>query len=94
MEDRGPGIQPEDLPHLFEPFYRGRGGEVGVPGSGLGLSIVRHVAEAHSGRVSVSPGRNGQGSAFTLHLPIAPAQTAPGTSTGKATFGEASSPVS
>lgn len=94
VEDRGPGIQREDLPHLFEPFYRGRGGEVGVPGSGLGLSIVRHVAEAHSGRVSVSPGSAGQGSAFTLHLPAAPAQAAPGTSPGKAPFGEASSPVS
>lgn len=90
VEDRGPGIQGDDLPHLFEPFYRGRGGEVGVPGSGLGLSIVQHVAEAHSGRVSVGPGRDGRGSAFTLHIPVAPAQTAP----GRTTLGEAGYPIS
>ncbi len=74
VEDRGPGIRREDLPHLFEPFYRGR--EVksgGVPGSGLGLSVVRRIAEAPRGRVSVAAGGSGQGSAFTLHLPIAPA---------------------
>ena len=73
VEDRGPGIRREDLPHLFEPFYRGR--EVksgGVPGSGLGLSVVQRIAEAHRGRVSVAAGDSGQGSAFTLHLPIAP----------------------
>jgi signal transduction histidine kinase len=73
VEDRGPGIRREDLPHLFEPFYRGR--EVksgGVPGSGLGLSVVQRIAEAHRGRVSVAAGGPGQGSAFTLHLPIAP----------------------
>jgi signal transduction histidine kinase len=69
VADRGPGIRREDLPHLFEPFYRGRDAAAGgVPGSGLGLSLVRHVAEAHGGRITVE---TGEGSAFTLHLPAA-----------------------
>lgn len=73
VEDHGPGIHREDLPHLFEPFYRGREVKTGgIPGSGLGLSVVRRIAEAHRGRVSVEAGGAGQGAAFTLHLPIAP----------------------
>ncbi|HEY7213998.1 MAG TPA: HAMP domain-containing sensor histidine kinase, partial [Thermoanaerobaculia bacterium] len=74
VADRGPGIAAEDLPHLFEPFFRGRRAG-NVPGSGLGLSLVRHIAEAHGGRVSVdsAPGR---GSAFTLRLPAASEETA------------------
>ncbi|HYG63407.1 MAG TPA: HAMP domain-containing sensor histidine kinase [Thermoanaerobaculia bacterium] len=76
VEDHGPGIGKEDLPRLFEPFYRGRNGSTrGIPGSGLGLSIVRHIAEAHRGRVSVTT-NPGQGSAFTLHLPAAPGEEA------------------
>ncbi|HEV2843687.1 MAG TPA: HAMP domain-containing sensor histidine kinase [Thermoanaerobaculia bacterium] len=77
VEDRGPGIRREDLPRLFEPFYRGREVKTGgIPGSGLGLSVVRRIAEAHRGRVSVSAGGSGQGAAFTLHLPIAPEEAA------------------
>jgi signal transduction histidine kinase len=73
VADRGPGIPEEDLPHIFEPFFRGRRLAAGrVPGSGLGLSLVRHVCEAHGGRVSVTS-REGHGSTFTLHLPAAPA---------------------
>lgn len=70
VADRGPGIAPEDLPHVFEPFYRGRdlaGGR--VPGSGLGLALVRHVVEAHGGRVSVAS-RTGKGTTFTVTLPV------------------------
>ncbi len=73
VADRGPGIRREDLPHLFEPFFRGRdGATAGVPGSGLGLSLVRHIAEAHGGRVTVATGV-GEGAAFTLQLPAADA---------------------
>jgi signal transduction histidine kinase len=73
VADRGPGIRREDLPHLFEPFFRGRdGATAGVPGSGLGLSLVRHIAEAHGGRVTVTTGV-GEGTAFTLQLPAADA---------------------
>jgi signal transduction histidine kinase len=68
VSDRGPGIRKEDLPHLFEPFFRGReGATAGVPGSGLGLSLVRHIAEAHGGRVTVAT--SPEGTAFTLRLP-------------------------
>ncbi|HEY7214708.1 MAG TPA: HAMP domain-containing sensor histidine kinase, partial [Thermoanaerobaculia bacterium] len=76
VADRGPGIAAEDLPHLFEPFFRGGRAAAGnVPGSGLGLSLVRHIAETHGGRVTVdsAPGR---GSAFTLRLPAASEETA------------------
>lgn len=75
VSDRGPGIRREDLPHLFEPFYRGRDASAnGVPGSGVGLSLVRHVVEALGGTVDVST--EGPGTAFTLHLPAAPADSA------------------
>jgi two-component system phosphate regulon sensor histidine kinase PhoR len=69
VEDRGPGIDPDDLPHVFEPFFRGR--EVlasPIHGNGLGLSLVKHIVEAHGGRVSVET-EPGKGSKFTLHLP-------------------------
>jgi signal transduction histidine kinase len=75
VADHGPGIRREDLPHLFKPFYRGKDTKTnGVPGSGLGLSVVRHVVEALGGRVSVVSSGGGEGekgSAFTLHLPAA-----------------------
>jgi len=77
VADRGPGIRREDLPHLFKPFYRGKDTAAnGVPGSGLGLSVVRYVVEALGGKVSVESD-DGRGSAFTLHLPAArPGETA------------------
>ncbi len=71
VADHGPGIRREDLPHLFQPFYRGRDALAnGVPGSGLGLSVVRHVMEALGGRVTVAS--DSSGTVFTLHLRAAP----------------------
>ena len=71
VEDHGAGIAKEDLPHIFEPFYRGANA-IGqqVRGSGVGLSLVRSIALAHGGRVTVST-RPGVGSVFTIHLPVA-----------------------
>jgi two-component system sensor histidine kinase MprB len=51
VRDRGPGFDTEDLPRVFDRFYRARAAR-GLPGSGLGLAIVRHVAEAHGGTVT------------------------------------------
>jgi len=71
VEDSGPGIPPEHLPHVFDRFYRvdsARDARSG--GSGLGLSIVRAVVEQHGGRVSAANGAMG-GARFELRLPAA-----------------------
>jgi signal transduction histidine kinase len=72
VADRGPGIKAEDLPHIFEPFYRGRNASSGpvAAGVGLGLSLVERHLRAMGGRVTVEP-TAGHGAAFTLHLPAA-----------------------
>ena len=70
VEDRGPGIASEEQQEIFEPFSRGKAAvEAQIPGSGIGLSLVRSAAEAHRGTVTLvsEPGR---GSTFTLHLPV------------------------
>jgi signal transduction histidine kinase len=70
VEDRGPGIPKSERGRVFEPFYRGRGAQqTQAPGSGLGLSFVRHVVEAHGGRVHVEP-RDDGGTAMVMELPI------------------------
>jgi len=71
VTDHGPGIAPDQLPRIFERFYRvdkGRSRELG--GTGLGLAIVKHIAQVHGGRVTVES-EPGRGSRFTLHLPSA-----------------------
>lgn len=71
VEDHGGGVDPAELPHIFDPFYRGADAtRRQIQGSGLGLALVRRIAEAHYGRVTVVT-REGVGSAFTLHLPDA-----------------------
>jgi signal transduction histidine kinase len=69
VADHGPGIDPDDLPHIFEPFYRGRAAvTMQAHGSGLGLSLVKNAVEAHGGRISVES-QPGRGTCFTLRLP-------------------------
>ena len=58
VRDHGPGIDEEDLPYVFDRFYRARSARV-LPGSGLGLAIVRQVAEAHGGEVAAERAEGG-----------------------------------
>jgi two-component system sensor histidine kinase MprB len=72
VRDHGQGVAEEDIPHLFDRFYRGVSSR-GRPGSGLGLAIVRQVAEQHGGSVRVA-NADGAGAEFVLSLPaVAPA---------------------
>jgi signal transduction histidine kinase len=69
VEDHGIGIEPDELKNIFEPFQRGKAVlSSSIRGSGLGLSLVKHIVEGHSGKVSVRS-VPGKGSAFMLHLP-------------------------
>jgi heavy metal sensor kinase len=77
VEDTGHGIEPEHLPHLFERFYRtdwARAKDAG--GTGLGLPIVKEIAEAHGGTIAVTS-QVDKGSVFTLRLPIPTDQAVP-----------------
>ncbi len=66
VADEGIGIPPEETERIFEKFYRvGRSETQGRRGSGVGLALVKHIAEAHGGRVTVES-RVGEGSRFTL----------------------------
>lgn len=69
VSDHGAGIPEADLPHIFEPFFRGQPGIDGhVHGSGLGLSLVSRVVQQHHGRVQVDTSR-GRGTTFTVLVP-------------------------
>ena len=72
VADTGVGIDPGELPHIFDRFYRGsRANEARGAGSGLGLAIVRSIVDIHGGTVTVESGA-GQGSRFTVRLPQDP----------------------
>ncbi len=66
VEDNGPGIPREDLPRVFDRFFRLPGSQ--PQGSGLGLAIVKNVAERHRGHIVLSAGRNGRGLKATIRL--------------------------
>jgi signal transduction histidine kinase len=71
IADRGPGIPADELPRIFDPFYRGRRAVSDqIHGTGLGLSLVKRIVEAHSGNISVTS-VEGSGSEFVIHLPAA-----------------------
>jgi signal transduction histidine kinase len=63
------GIDPEDIPHLFERFFRGKKvSQSKIMGSGLGLAIVKEIADIHDGRVELQS-EDGKGSTFWVWLP-------------------------
>jgi signal transduction histidine kinase len=69
VEDHGLGVPEDELGHIFEPFYRGRDAtDSQISGSGLGLSLVKHIVEAHGGTVEVTS-TVGRGSLFRINLP-------------------------
>ena len=70
VADHGPGIDPADLPHIFEPFYRGKKVLASsVPGAGLGLSLLQRYLKAHGGSVQLV-NSHGRGASFILYLPV------------------------
>jgi signal transduction histidine kinase len=70
VHNSGAPIDPEDLPHLFERFYRGKNARKSVePGTGLGLAITKEIIERHDGWIDVDS-REGQGTTFSVWLPV------------------------
>ncbi len=71
VSDNGPGISPEDLPHIFDRFYRGEKSRQrsNTTGAGLGLSIARYIVLKHGGTIEASS-QEGKGTTFTVTLPI------------------------
>ncbi len=68
VADTGVGVPAEDLPHIFDCFYRGRAGDGGVSGAGIGLALTRRLVEAHGGSISATS-EPGSGSVFVISLP-------------------------
>jgi signal transduction histidine kinase len=75
VSDSGVGIAAADLPYIFEPFRRSGASRHQVPGAGLGLFVVRRIAEAHGGKVEVES-KPGVGTTFRVQLPLAAAAAA------------------
>ena len=70
VADSGQGIAPDDLPHIFDRFYRGREArQRDIPGTGLGLAIVKEIVELHHGALTVDS-RVGEGTTFEVRLPV------------------------
>ncbi len=71
VKDSGEGIDPHFLPHIFEPFRQAESPQTRVHGGlGLGLSIVRYIAEAHGGTIAAESAGRGHGAMFTVTLPV------------------------
>jgi signal transduction histidine kinase len=76
VSDTGPGIAPDELPHLFDRFYRTEASmRAATPGTGLGLTIARSLVEAHGGTLTVESTLGG-GSTFVVSLPAVAIATA------------------
>ncbi len=74
IQDSGTGIPAEELPHIFDRFYRGqRVGQLSTPGSGLGLAMVKEIVDLHGGTLAVES-RMGKGTIFKMQLPLPAAE--------------------
>jgi two-component system sensor histidine kinase BaeS len=72
VEDHGAGLDADEQRLVFEPFFRGKAAVANqIKGSGLGLSLVRRISDAHGGRVDLAS-TPGHGSTFTMSLQVAP----------------------
>ena len=69
VEDNGPGIDPDDLPMVFEKFYRGKKAGTRGKGSGMGLAIARAIVKAHGGHIEVTSSL-GKGAIFRFRVPV------------------------
>lgn len=69
IADQGIGMTPEQVSHVFEKFYRANTSNTGIPGTGLGMTIVKYLVDAHRGRITIdsTPGR---GTKVRIHLPV------------------------
>jgi two-component system, OmpR family, sensor histidine kinase MtrB len=68
VADEGVGMSADEIDHVFDPFRRGAGAGLGIPGAGLGLFVARRIVEAHGGEIAVDS-TQGTGSTFTVRLP-------------------------
>jgi len=71
VSDEGPGIDPQDIPHVFDRFYRAPEMARNTKGAGLGLFLTRAIIEAHNGHIWIDT-VPGQGARFCFSLPIQP----------------------
>jgi signal transduction histidine kinase len=69
VQDHGEGIPERDLPHIFERFRHGAKVEHTIPGTGIGLAGARQIVELHGGTI-LAESRVGEGSGFTVRLPL------------------------
>jgi two-component system, OmpR family, sensor histidine kinase MprB len=90
VRDHGPGIDRDDLPRVFDRFYRAPAARA-MPGSGLGLAIVRRVVDAHGGNVALEPAPGG-GTVARIHLPAAGVDYSPFDRKPAQVIGSAASP--
>jgi PAS domain S-box-containing protein len=75
IQDSGVGISEDDLPHIFERFYRGQyASQSNIPGTGLGLTIVREIIHLHNGEIEVESERD-VGTTFRVHIPLSPSKS-------------------
>jgi signal transduction histidine kinase len=93
VHDAGIGIPAEELPHVFEQFYRATNVSGRIAGSGIGLATARQVVAQHAGRIDVES-IEGQGSTFTIRLPLALDQATVGASEpSQSTGGQTANPA-